>query len=196
MYRIAVAAMIAALGIVTAACRARPPAPEAVPTPPQEVTTVEERFTLTSSAFADGERIPARYTADGDNLSPPLAWSGAPEGTVSFVLIVDDPDAPRGTFTHWVLYAIPGTRADLPTDVPTKDTVRDLGGAKQGLNNFGMVGYAGPAPPRGPVHHYRFTLYALSAQLELPPRAERGEVEKAMATHLLGQARLVGTYSR
>jgi Raf kinase inhibitor-like YbhB/YbcL family protein len=190
-------AVAAILGLGAAGCRRQPPAAEVTPAPPpREVSTVGERFAVTSPAFAEGARISARYTADGADVSPPLSWSGAPEGTVAFALIMDDPDAPRGTWTHWVLYDLPAARTALPEGVATRETPSDLGGAKQGLNDFRKVGYGGPAPPPGPAHHYRFTLYALDAPLDLPPRARAADVERAMQPHLLGQARLVGTYSR
>ena len=156
-----------------------------------------QRFVITSSAFKDNERIPTRFTADGADVSPPLAWKGAPEGTVSFLLIVDDPDAPRGTWTHWILHNLPAHYDHLPQGVPPQETPADLGGARQDTNDFGKIGYGGPAPPRGPVHHYRFTLYALKRALELPRGARRAQVDAALkADVVLGQARLVGTYSR
>lgn len=157
--------------------------------------TTATSFKLTSPAFQDKARIPTRYTADGADVSPPLSWE-APPSTVSFALIVDDPDAPRGAFAHWVLYNLPATLTELPEDVPARETLPNLGGARQGVNDFGKIGYGGPAPPRGPAHRYRFALYALDAQLKAPARAGKAEVEKAMQGHLVGQARLTGVYGR
>jgi len=153
-------------------------------------------FKMTSSAFQDNARIPTRYTGDGANVSLPLAWDKPPEGTGSLALIVDDPDAPRGTFTHWVLYGLSAARTDLPEALPTRDTLPEVGGAKQGTNDAGKIGYFGPAPPRGPVHHYHFRLYALDARLNLAARARKADVEKAMQGHIVAEARLIGTYSR
>jgi Raf kinase inhibitor-like YbhB/YbcL family protein len=145
-------------------------------------------FRLTSPAFADGAEIPMRHTCDGDDLSPRLTWTAAPEGTRCFVLIVDDPDAPRGTFTHWVLY-------DLPADL------RELGeGAtvgKSGRNGFGRTGYGGPCPPpKDEAHRYRFTLYALDVPALPLAGGTREELEQKMRDHVLGSARLVGRYRR
>lgn len=173
--------------------RAPAPAPQSLPSP-EEVTAMT--FSLTSSAFKDGDRIPAKYTADGADVSPPLSWDKLPEGTVSLAVICDDPDAPAGTWTHWVLYDLPADRAELPEGVPSRETVPELGGAKHGLNDFGIAGYGGPSPPRGPAHHYHFRLYALDAKLDLPARARKGDVDKATQGHILGQAQLVGLYGR
>jgi hypothetical protein len=153
-------------------------------------------FKLVSTAFQENARIPTRYTADGADVSPPLSWAKPPEKTASFALIMDDPDAPRGTFTHWVLYDLPPTAMALPEGVPKRKTLPTLGGAKQGENDFGQIGYGGPAPPRGPAHHYIFTLYALDAMLKLPEGARRDRVEKALQRHVLGRARLAGVYGR
>lgn len=170
-------------------------APEAQPTAASK-QVAKMSFKITSPAFQDKARIPTRYTGDGADVSPALSWEQPPEGTVSLALICDDPDAPRGTFTHWVLYDLPPTVTGLPETVPNKETLADLGAAKQGLNDGGKVGYMGPAPPRGPVHHYRFRLYALDAPVKLPARARKADLEKAMQGHIIGQAQLVGTYSR
>lgn len=153
-------------------------------------------FKMTSTAFQENARIPARYTADGTDVSPPLSWEKPPEKTASLALIMDDPDAPRGTFTHWVLYDLPPTVMALPQGVPSRKTLPDLSGAKHGENDFGRIGYGGPAPPHGPAHHYGFTLYALDTVLKLPEGARRAQVEKTMQGHVLGRARLVGVYSR
>jgi hypothetical protein len=194
------AAVLAALGLAIAGCRRPAPSPETPAQPPSYggATTMPDLFSITSSAFAEGARIPTRYTGDGEDLSPPLSWQGVPEGTVSFALVMDDPDAPRGTFTHWVLYNLPAERKDLSAGMPTTKTLADLGDAAQGLNDFGKIGYGGPAPPRGPAHHYRFTIYALNARLDLAPGVNPSQLDQAMQkrARILGQARLVGTYGR
>ncbi|GBD14420.1 Putative lipoprotein LppC [bacterium HR25] len=159
------------------------PSPEASPS-----------LTVSSGAFAPMGAIPVRYTCDGDNVSPPLAWSGAPGGTASFALVMDDPDAPRGTFVHWVLYNLPAGVQSLPEGVPTVERLES--GALQGRNSAGRLGYTGPCPPRGPAHRYRFSVYALDATLPLAPGVSQSELEKAMAGHILARGQLVGTYSR
>ena len=151
-------------------------------------------FQLTSSAFQDGRTIPATYTADGADRSPPLAWSGTPVGTASLALICDDPDAPRGTWVHWVLFNLPGDQSELPEHLPTDGTL--AGGARQGQNDFGKLGYGGPAPPRGKPHRYFFKLYALDVSLELPAGATKAQLLAAMPGHVLAEARLLGTYQR
>jgi Raf kinase inhibitor-like YbhB/YbcL family protein len=151
-------------------------------------------FQLTSSAFQDGQKIPTTYTADGANYSPPLAWSGQPSGTVSFALICDDPDAPRGTWVHWVLFNLRGDAGELPEHVPPDATLAN--GAQQGKNDFGKLGYGGPAPPPGKPHRYLFKLYALDTNLKLPAGAIKDQLVKAMEGHVLGEARLMGKYQR
>ncbi len=149
---------------------------------------------LTSSAFTEGAAIPKPYTGDGRDISPPLQWSDAPAGTKCFALICDDPDAPRGTWVHWILYNLPADQQELTEAVPTTATPAD--GAKQGKNDFGKVGYGGPAPPRGKPHRYFFKLYALDTLLDLREGATKQDVERAMKGHVLGEARLMGTYGR
>ena len=149
---------------------------------------------LSSSAFRNGERIQKQYSCEGANVSPPLAWSEPPEGTQSLALTVDDPDAPRGTWVHWVLYNLLPHTQGLPEHVPQDVTLPN--GALQGVNDFGQVGYGGPCPPPGAPHRYVFTLYALDAKIQLPPRATKAQFEQAMQGHLLAQARLIGRYQR
>jgi Raf kinase inhibitor-like YbhB/YbcL family protein len=151
-------------------------------------------FTLTSTAFSQGKEIPRQHTCEGPDVSPPLGWSGAPDGTKAFALIVDDPDAPVGTWVHWVLYDLPGSAGDLGEGVATSDTLPS--GARQGLNDFRKVGYGGPCPPPRKAHRYFFKLYALDAPTTLKPRASKGDVLKAIEGHVLGQAELMGTYKR
>ncbi len=153
-------------------------------------------FSLTSAAFKDGAAIPVTHTCDGADVSPPLTWSGAPVGTAAFALIVDDPDAPAGTWVHWVLYNLPGNTARLPENVTKTDAPAELGGALQGRNDFRRPGYGGPCPPPGPAHRYFFKLSALDAPLRLKAGAQKRDVEAAMQGHLLGTAQLMGTYAR
>lgn len=149
-------------------------------------------FALRSRGFGDGSSMPARYSCDGLNLSPELSWSGAPAKTQSFVLIVDDPDAPGGTFVHWVFFDIGGKLNGLPEGQPAVK----LGVA--GINDFGKIAYGGPCPPKGRgVHRYFFKLHALDvASLGLRPGATLPQVDKAMAGHILGTAQLIGRFGR
>jgi hypothetical protein len=151
-------------------------------------------FKLTSSAFQADTTTPRKHTCDGQNISPPLAWSQPPTGTKAFALIVDDPDAPGGTWVHWVLYDLPGEARSLPEAVPKQNELSS--GARQGRNDFPSVGYGGPCPPPGPAHHYHFKLYALDGKLGLNSGATKTEVEKAMRGHILGEGHLVGRYGR
>ncbi len=151
---------------------------------------------LTTGAFPAGGSIPARYTCDGADVSPALAWSGAPAGTAAFALIADDPDAPAGTWVHWVLFNLPGAIAALPEGVAKTEQPADLGGALQGRNDFRRIGYGGPCPPPGKPHRYYFKLYALGAALPLKAGATKQDVERAMRGHVLAESSLVGTYAR
>jgi Raf kinase inhibitor-like YbhB/YbcL family protein len=159
------------------------------------VSEIAMAFALTSPAFRNGEKIPAKYTADGQNLSPPLAWNDAPAGTRSFVLIVEDPDAPNGTFRHWGLYNIPGERSRLPEGGELGVKAEPLGHA---VNDFGRRRYDGPAPPkgRGP-HHYHFRLAALDVD-KLPERADArvSDLWAEARRNMLAEAELVGVYER
>ena len=150
-------------------------------------------FTLTCPAFTDGAAIPAVYTCEGRDVSPPLAWTEPPSGTKSFALISDDPDAPGKTWVHWVVYDLPAAARALPEAYPPDDERPD--GTRQGMTDFGRIGYGGPCPPSG-THRYEFRLYALDARLALPAGAVKSQVETAMQGHVLAQARLLGTYRR
>jgi len=152
-------------------------------------------FTLASAAFREGAVIAAKYTCDGVDVSPALTWSGAPAGTRSFALIADDPDAPAGTWVHWVLYNLPADVSELPENIAKVESL-DLGGARQGRNDFRRPGYGGPCPPPGPAHRYLFKLYAVDTRLQLKAGAQKKDVEAAMEGHLLGTAQLMGTYAR
>ncbi len=148
---------------------------------------------IKSSAFGSGEMIPAKYTCDGADFSPQLEWSGSPAGTRSFALICDDPDAPMGTWVHWVIYDIPPTATMLAEGITRE---KDLpGGGTQGINDFRKIGYGGPCPPGG-THRYFFKLYALDSELGLKPGVTKDQLLKAMRGHILGEAQLMGTYRR
>jgi hypothetical protein len=150
---------------------------------------------LTSPAFGQGEQIPRKYTCDGDDVSPPLRWSGTPDGTRSFVLLCNDPDAPGGTFRHWAVYDIPADRLELKEGLAPKTLHDDL---RQAINDFGKPGYAGPCPPKGHgAHHYHFRLLALSEpSLPLASNVSCKEVEAAAERHVLAETELVGLYQR
>lgn len=151
---------------------------------------------LTSGAFAAGAAIPARHSCDGADVSPALAWSGAPAGTAAWALIAEDPDAPGGSWVHWVLFNLPAGTTALPEGVAKTERLEALGGALQGRNDFRRIGYGGPCPPPGRAHRYFFRLYALNAALPLQAGATRQEVERAMRGHVVGEATLMGTYAR
>jgi Raf kinase inhibitor-like YbhB/YbcL family protein len=148
---------------------------------------------LTSPAFAEGAAIPDQYTCDGPNISPPLKWSSVPQGTKSIALIVEDPDAPLGTFTHWVIFSISPSVTELPERVPTMDVLPD--GVRQGINDMRRTGYGGPCPPTG-SHRYFFKLYALDIELSLKPGATKKDLVSAMEGHVLALGQLMGTYKR
>lgn len=149
---------------------------------------------VTSSAFQEGEIIPKQYTGDGKDISPPLAWEGAPAAAQSFALICDDPDAPRGDWVHWVLFNLPADTTDLPEAVPAEKTV--LVTARQGTNDFRNIGYSGPSPPRGPAHRYYFKGYALDLVLNLKAGATKQELLDAMTGHIIAEGKLMGRYGR
>ena len=148
---------------------------------------------ITSPAFSPGALIPPKHSCDGADVSPPLSFSGIPAGTRSLALISDDPDAPVGTWVHWVAWNLPADARSLEEGVPKKETLAS--GAKQGTNDFGRAGYGGPCPPSG-THRYFFKLYALDTTLNLPATATKKDLEKAMQGHILAQAELMGKYAR
>jgi Raf kinase inhibitor-like YbhB/YbcL family protein len=141
---------------------------------------------ITSAAFGEGATIPTKHTCDGENVSPPLSFAGAPDGTRSLALVVDDPDAPVGTFTHWLAWGI---------DPGAGDLAEGEAAPREGRNGFGTTGYVGPCPPRG-RHRYFFRLHALDTELDLEPAADRDELERALGGHVLETAELMGTYER
>ena len=149
---------------------------------------------LRSPAFRHGDVIPRAHTCEGEDLSPPLSWTGIPMERRSLALICDDPDAPRGTWVHWVLYNLPGETVELSPGVPAVPELPS--GARQGRNDSGEIGYSGPCPPPGKPHRYHFRLYALDIMLSLPHGVSRAELEQAMADHILAQGALMGIYQR
>jgi hypothetical protein len=148
---------------------------------------------LHSSVFAQEGIIPSKYTWDGDNVSPPLSWDAPPNGTSSFVLIVENPDAPRGTFTHWIVYDIPANQGQLLEGISNESALPD--GSKQGKNDFGQLGFGGPSPSNG-SYRYFFKLYALDRSLNLDPGASKAEVLDAMKDHVLEFVELIGHYAQ
>ena len=148
---------------------------------------------ITSSAFQDGGLIPAKYTCDGADVSPPLQWDNVPQTAKSIALICDDPDAPMGTFVHWVIFGLPAETRQLAEKVAADKTLPS--GARQGTSGFGRVGYGGPCPPSG-THRYFFKIYALDTTLDLSAGARKSDLLKVMEGHILGQGQLVGKYKR
>ena len=148
---------------------------------------------ISSSAFSEGQAIPIRYTCDGPDVSPDLAWSGVPDGAASLALICDDPDAPMGTWVHWVLFNIPADADGLPAEIPADAALES--GARHGTNDFRRLGYGGPCPPGG-THRYFFKLYALDTMLELDSGITKARLLEAMKGHILAESQLMGTYSR
>jgi Raf kinase inhibitor-like YbhB/YbcL family protein len=149
---------------------------------------------LKSSAFQNGADIPRKHTCEANDVSPSLSWNKAPSGTKAFALIADDPDAPVGTWVHWVIYDLPGDTKELPEATATSEALSN--GAKQGTNDFKKIGYGGPCPPPGLAHRYFFKLYALDAPTNLKPRATKQQLLDAMKGHVLGEAELMGRYKR
>ena len=148
---------------------------------------------ITCPNFKEGAMIPKKYTCDDVNVSPPLSWSKAPEGTKTFAIIFDDPDAPMGTWVHWVMYNIPFSTHSLPEHVPPIGQLPT--GARQGKNDFGKIGYGGPCPPRG-IHRYYFKIYALSGELVEGPGLTKSQLLKTMKDKILAEGQLMGRYER
>jgi Raf kinase inhibitor-like YbhB/YbcL family protein len=151
-------------------------------------------FAISSSSFPNGGEIPKKFTCDGAEVSPELTWSDSPAETKAFALIADDPDAPAGTWTHWVIFDLPANTTSLPENVARIDQLPS--GGRQGRNDFRKIGYGGPCPPPGKSHRYFFKLYALDVVLDLKPSASKQELEKAMQGHTLGKAEWMGRYQR
>lgn len=151
-------------------------------------------FTLSSSAFASGAAIPDRHTCKGEDLSPALAWRGAPAKTGAFAVIMDDPDAPSGVWVHWVLWNVAPSTSSLQEGLSRNDHLDD--DSQQGRNSFGKIGYNGPCPPPGQTHRYFFRVYALDGKLNLPAGANRSQLDAAMKGHVLAEAEYMGTFHR
>ena len=149
-------------------------------------------MTLTSTAFENEAEIPFLYTYLMQNISPPLAWSGVPEGTQSFALICEDPDAPEVTWNHWVIFNIPGDKRELPEDIPRKKELPN--GTRQGINSFGDVGYWGPQPPEGELHRYVFKVHAVDTILDVKAGSTKAQLLKGAEGHLLAEGRLMGVF--
>jgi Raf kinase inhibitor-like YbhB/YbcL family protein len=158
-----------------------------------KMSATVETLEIKSDAFSAGGMIPKKYTCDGDNISPQISWGKIPNATKELVLICDDPDAPMGTWVHWVLYGIGPSTNLLPENMAKKDSI---GGITQGKNSFGKVGFGGPCPPHGSSHRYFFKLYALDKVLNLKPGAAKDVLTKAMEGHILAQGELMGRYGR
>jgi Raf kinase inhibitor-like YbhB/YbcL family protein len=148
---------------------------------------------IKSPVFEAGGMIPKQYTCDGQDISPPLAWTTVPDGTESLTLICDDPDAPMGTWVHWVIFNLPANLGELPERIPPQKTLQN--GAKQGINDFRKIGYGGPCPPSG-EHRYYFKLYALDTKLNLDAGIKKADLLKAMEGHILAESKLMGKYKR
>ena len=155
------------------------------------------KMNISTTAFDHNGKIPKRYSGDGEDVSPQLSWSGMPDGTVEFALICDDPDAPTPQpWVHWVIYKIPATATGLSEKIPARASLSDPEGALQGKNSWGVVGYRGPAPPKGPVHHYYFKLHALDTALAASAGMTKDQLLAAIKGHILAEAKVVGTYQR
>jgi len=177
-----------ALAITVCGCERR--------TEPGEVSEERSQYmaiSISSSAFQEGGTIPAKYTCDGQDISPPLQWAAVPDGAESLALICDDPDAPMGTWVHWVMWNISPTIQGLPENVPPSPELPD--GSRQGISDFRNPGYGGPCPPSG-THRYYFKIYALRTVLDLPNSTRKPDLLKAMEGHILAEGQLMGTYSR
>jgi Raf kinase inhibitor-like YbhB/YbcL family protein len=148
---------------------------------------------IKSLAFVPGGKIPGKYTCDGMDISPPLSWTSGPEGTKTFALICDDPDAPMGTWVHWVLFNLPADITEFSENVPPEKELEN--GAKQGMNDFRKIGYGGPCPPGG-THRYFFKLYALDTEINLEAGATKAELLEAMEGHILAEGQMIGRYER
>jgi Raf kinase inhibitor-like YbhB/YbcL family protein len=173
-----------------------------LPAPEQSITATphltgpitEQIMKITSPAFNEGQPIPPKFTCQGENISPALVWSGAPDGTKSLALVTEDPDAPSGTFIHWVIYNMPPGLTGLPEKVPASSQVSGTGA--QGITSSGRPGYTGPCPPSGKPHRYFFKLYALDLDPQLPAGLNAASLQKQMVGHILAQAQWMGTFQR
>jgi len=185
------AGSIALLMLFAMACAKRPATTTQNPPTRQSPENTPEAMKLISSAFTEGQPIPRPYTCDGVNVSPPLEWSGVPKTAQTLAIIADDPDAPAGTWVHWVLYNLPAANIGMVENLPQDATLK--AGGFQGKNDFEKIGYGGPCPPSG-THRYFFKIYAIDTELPLKAGATKAEVEQAMSGHVVAQAQLMGTY--
>jgi|ERR1700686_1953796 len=185
-------ATVVLLGLALMGCAKRP---QIVAQSPATNSPNRDRveIKLTSAAFKEGEPIPRAYTCDGVNVSPPLEWSGVPKTAKTLAIVCDDPDAPGGTWVHWVLYNLPADNIGLVENLPPTEKL--AAGGFQGTNDFGKIGYGGPCPPSG-THHYVFRIHALDSELPLKAGATKAELLKAMEGHIVLQGQLIGTYRR
>jgi Raf kinase inhibitor-like YbhB/YbcL family protein len=182
------------LGFTALACLSLCLSPSLFVTPSEQERRGTMALQMASPVFAARETIPKKFTCDGPDVSPKLTWNEPPSNTQSFALIMDDPDAPVGTWVHWVLYDLPAETRELAEGVAKQEQLSN--GARQGRNDFGKIGYGGPCPPPGKPHRYFFKLYALDAKLSLKAGATKADVERAMKGHVLAQAELMGRYGR
>jgi len=187
------AVAIAAIMMFAVACAKQPTATTSTPPGTQATQSATPGIKLVSRAFTEGQTIPRQYTCDGINISPPLEWTGLPKSAKTITIIADDPDAPAGTWVHWVIYNLPADTLGMVENVPATEDV--AGGGLQGKNDFQKIGYGGPCPPSG-THRYFFKIYALDGELPLKAGATKSEVEKASEGHIVGQAQLMGTYRK
>src|SRR5712664_425158 len=187
------------MSLVLLGCANRPPASATRPQPSVQMPATNSpqdkkmSIQVTSVAFKEGQPIPRQYTCDGVNVSPPLEWAGAPKTAKTIAIIADDPDAPSGTWVHWVLYNVPAENIGMVENLPATESLK--AGGFQGKNDFGNIGYGGPCPPSG-THRYFFKIYALDSELPLKAGATKADLEKAMEGHIVAQGQLMGTYSR
>ena len=179
--------------LAVAGCATQPKVAVQTPSPNQTPEKAGGSITLTSAAFKEGQPIPRQYTCDGVNVSPPLEWSGVPKTARTVTIIADDPDAPSGTWVHWVLYNLPAENIGMVENLPATENLK--AGGFQGKNDFEKIGYGGPCPPSG-THRYFFKIYALDSELPLKAGATKAEVEKAMEGHVVAQGQLMGTYRK
>jgi len=197
---VALVGLLVVLSIATLRCTGKetpkgPAEPTAKQNDPQQLPEPDPKFELTSPTIVHRSAIPATHTCDGVGTSPELNWTAPPEGVQSLVLIVTDPDVP-GNFTHWILYNLPPDLRSLPAGVAGDPVLASFGNARQGKNGFDKDGWGGPCPPVGAAHRYVFRLYALDTMLEVPPEADRLQLEDAMKGHYRAQAALIASYAR
>jgi Raf kinase inhibitor-like YbhB/YbcL family protein len=186
---IAVTVLMTAVMLIAASCaQAKKPAK-------MNVKGAKMTWTLKSNSIAEGKRVPDKFTCKGPDVSPALSWDPAPKGTREIVLIMDDPDAPVGTWTHWIVYGIAPDKTSFPENIEKSADAKSIG-ALQGITSFKRPGYGGPCPPPGPTHRYFFKLHALDKKTGLPAGASLAQVEAAIKGHVIAEAKLMGTYSR